>query len=63
MGCFLSGPNQETMIGAIVSCDISETRSIKRDWIHVWSSQRAYHGEVEWTQKGRVAQRGIPDVK
>ena len=43
------------MIGELVSCGISETRNTKRDWIHVLSSRRADHGEVKWSQKGRVA--------
>ena len=35
MVVFRSGLDQETVIGELVSCVISETRSIKRDWIHV----------------------------
>ena len=31
-----SGLDQETEIAELVACVISETRSIKRDWIHVW---------------------------
>ena len=32
---FNNGLGQETVTDELVSCVISETRSIKRDWIHV----------------------------
>ena len=35
-GVFPSGLDKETVNGELVSCVISETGSIKRDWILVW---------------------------
>ena len=32
---FVSGLDQETVIGELVSCVLPETRGIKRHWIHL----------------------------
>ena len=50
------------MIGELVFCVISDTRSIKRDWIHVDHLSEQIRVKVEWTPKGRIAQRGRPIV-
>ena len=62
--CFPSGLDQETVIGELVSCVISETRSIKETEYTCEVSRRSRSGvKVDWTQKGRIAQRGSLDVR
>ena len=60
---FLSGLDQETVIGQQLSCVISETNSIKRD-AHVRQTRPAKSiGEVERSKEGRIAQHKRPDVR
>ena len=62
--CFPSGLDQETVISELVSCVISETRSIKKTEYTCEVSRRSRSWvKVDWTQKGRIAQRGSLDVR
>ena len=55
---FLSGLDQETVIGELVLCVISETRSIKRDLIHI--GELADQGESRVDTDGSYSPAQVP---